>query len=243
MSDPDAEADAPPSLWQELADGSAGPVVKVFVCVALAPLLAGLGLLLAYLLTLSGLDGGYGYPGYVRPDDELLGILMVAAGLAYLAAVAWICTRRRPKHRSLWGAALLTVGIAAVTIVACVAAEQGVRGAAEVVIGGLVCIASAAVVLTWVQAARRYRRAVPVRGRRDGTLDVRCPSCGYRMVGLHESRCPECGTAYTLDELLGRQHFLTRADRARAAEASPPPRTPPPPPPGAVRSDTVAGST
>ena len=231
MHDPDADPDAPPSLWQELANGSAGPVVKVFVCIGLAPLLAGVALLLAYLMALSGWDNGYGYSGYVYPSDEVIAVLMLAAGLAYLAGVAWVWTRRRPRHRSLWGAALLTVGIAAVTVVAGVAVEEGVRGSEEVVIGGLVCVASAAVILTWVQAARRYRRAVPTHDRRDGTLDVRCPSCGYRMVGLHESRCPECGTGYTLDELLGRQHFLTRADRGRAGVGLAPPPPPPPPPP------------
>lgn len=208
------EADAPASLLRELADGSAATGVKVAVTVALAPMAAGLALLLSYVFALWGWGSPYASIDYTIPSDEVLAGLMVAAGLLYLAAVAWIWTR--PRHRSLWGAALLTIGIAAVTTVLCVLAEQGARGAEEVVIGGIVCVAGAAVVLTWVQAARRFGRAVPMRDRRDGALDVRCPSCGYRMVGLHESRCPECGTAYTLDDLLARQHFLSAADRSRA---------------------------
>jgi hypothetical protein len=40
------------------------------------------------------------------------------------------------------------------------------------------------------------------------------------MVGLHESRCPECGTVYTLDELLSRQEFVTKKDRARNLDAA-----------------------
>jgi hypothetical protein len=242
---PDPDADAQPSLWEELASGSAGSAVKVAITVGLAPLLAGLALLVSYLFALWGWGGNYGWPGYTIPDDEVIGGLMVVAGLAYLAAVAWIWTRRRPKHRSLWGAALLTLGIAAVTVVLCIAAEDGIRGAEEVVIGGLVCVAIAAVVLTWVQAARRYGRAVPMRDRQDGALDVRCPSCGYRMVGLHESRCPECGTAYTLDELLGRQHFITGAHRQRAGSAAPPishaTSSPPPAPPPAGSKAGGAG--
>lgn len=30
---------------------------------------------------------------------------------------------------------------------------------------------------------------------------LRCVSCGYSLVGLHEARCPECGRQSTLDEL------------------------------------------
>lgn len=230
------EPEAPTSLWQELSGGTAGPVVKVAVSVGLAPLFAGAALLLSYLFAL----GGWGrspWSGYTVPSDELIAVLMIAGGLAYLGAVAWIWTRKRPKHRSLWGAVLLTVGIAAMTILLGVLAEENLRGADEVVIGGLVCVAAGGVVLIWVQAARRYRRAVPIRDRQDGALDIRCPSCGYRMVGLHESRCPECGTAYTLDELLGRQHFLASADRARGVSAAPhPPPIPPPPTASAMGS-------
>jgi DNA-directed RNA polymerase subunit RPC12/RpoP len=41
----------------------------------------------------------------------------------------------------------------------------------------------------------------------DKQVDVRCPDCGYRMVGLFDTRCPECGKQYALDELLARQGF------------------------------------
>lgn len=98
--------------------------------------------------------------------------------------------------------------------------------------------------IIWVEAARRQARGVPVRDRRDGALDVRCPACGYRMVGLHESRCPECGTAYTLDELLGRQHFIAGVHRQRAGVAAHPtsPTTPPPPPPAPELGSAAAGA-
>jgi hypothetical protein len=37
---------------------------------------------------------------------------------------------------------------------------------------------------------------------RDRVRDfVRCTSCGYSLVGLHEARCPECGESWTLERL------------------------------------------
>ncbi len=35
--------------------------------------------------------------------------------------------------------------------------------------------------------------------------EVRCPSCGYSMNGLHECTCPECGGRFTIDQLLSAQ--------------------------------------
>ena len=226
---PPDDSDAPPTLWQELADGSAATGVKVAVCVGLAPLLIGAALMLTYLLALAGFAEKFAPVEYTIPDDDVTAVLLTAAGLLYVVAVAWVWTRNRPGQRPIWGAALRTVGVGASTTLACVLAEETARGAEEVVIGGLICLAAGGVVIIWVQAARRLARGTPVRDRQDGALDVRCPACGYRMVGLHESRCPECGTGYTLDELLARQHFLTAADR-RGALAQAPPQPPPRPP-------------
>jgi DNA-directed RNA polymerase subunit RPC12/RpoP len=93
------------------------------------------------------------------------------------------------------------------------------------VIAGIVMVAVAAVMLVWVQALRQMRTGRPLRHHQDHLLDIRCPECGYRMVGLHESRCPECGRVYTLDELLARQNF------ARPEAVLTPPVPPPVPPP------------
>jgi len=32
---------------------------------------------------------------------------------------------------------------------------------------------------------------------------LKCLSCGYSLIGLHEARCPDCGRQSTLDELFG----------------------------------------
>ncbi|HEY3244847.1 MAG TPA: hypothetical protein VGM03_16010 [Phycisphaerae bacterium] len=33
---------------------------------------------------------------------------------------------------------------------------------------------------------------------------IRCPDCGYSLVGLREVRCPECGWSSTVDDIVGR---------------------------------------
>src|SRR5438552_10232204 len=46
--------------------------------------------------------------------------------------------------------------------------------------------------LAWVLLRRRRRR---------GFDRIRCPDCGYCLVGLPSPRCPECGRAFTPEEL------------------------------------------
>ena len=210
-------ADVP--LWRELADGSAGPGVKAAVSVGLMPLFVGLGLLGAFVAA-----GAFPELGWRRgPEEEVVAGALAVAALLYLLAVTWIWTRRgRQQLGPLWRAALHTVLIGLATLAVGVFLELNIGSPAEVLIAAVVFLGIGAVVLAWVQGARRFARARPPGNRLDGVLDVRCPSCGYRMVGLHESRCPECGTAYTLDELLGRQAFLTPAQR----RASPGPTQP-----------------
>jgi hypothetical protein len=217
------------SLWRELADGSAGWVVRAIVTVALGAVLSGACLIGAYLLAAMfpqlfdrGYRYGWSYPSRggraVYPDDALVAWLFVIAGLAWLGAIAWIWSRLLKKHRALWYAAIATIIISGVTVAADVIAEDWIGGDDELVLTGIALLGGAAVLVLWVEVWRRYGRGRPVTNAQDGLPDVRCPTCGYRMVGLYESRCPECGTAYTLEDLLGRQEFVT----ARAGETSAP---------------------
>ena len=216
-------ADVEPSLWRELADGSAGPAVKAFVSVALAPLCTGLALVACFAL--AGI-----VPSWSRrhgPDEELLLAMLFIGALLYVLAVAWIWTRRNRRTLGpLWRAGLQTVLIGVATLVIGVALEAHYGSPAEILIVAAVFLGIAGVVLVWVQGARRFARPQSLTNRADGVLDIRCPACHYRMVGLHESRCPECGTAYTLDELLGRQDFLTPAHRRLSSVVSAPPMRP-----------------
>ena len=209
----------PPTLWRDLADGSAGWVVRLLVTVALAAALFGMVWILAYFL--AALNPFWNRtPNYgARPRDELVVFLFVLAGAAFLAGAVWLWSRSA-RRRTALAPAFVTIAVIGATIALGVLIEENLPGDSELVIVGLVFVAGAALILVWVQAYRRHGpRWRALRNPQDGMTDVRCPACDYRMVGLTESRCPECGTAYTLDELIAKQHF---------GPASPGPANPPP---------------
>src|SRR5437868_12660287 len=95
-----------PSLSRELADGTAGPVVRAGVSVALAPLLAGAAFIGSYIL--AGMVPGWAYAwnGHFSPRDELVGCMIALAAIAYVAGLLWIWTRSRYKLHEFWKAAL-----------------------------------------------------------------------------------------------------------------------------------------
>jgi hypothetical protein len=216
----------PPSLWRELADGSASLGVRIGVSVALAPLIAGAALWGSFFIAGIGPQflartwgGGFG------PTDELVVFMLVLGVIGYLAGLYWLWTRKRHKRHEFWKAGLLTVAVVALLILLIWVIDEtrALRGSWEVLVSGLVCIAGAAVILIWLQAWRRVGRQKPLLNPIDGAVDLRCPTCGYRMVGLRESRCPECGTSYTLDELVAQQEFrLQREMVTTEARIEPP---------------------
>ena len=219
-----------PSLWKELADGSTGVGVRLAVTVVLAAVSTAAALLGGYFL--AALNPGWDYAGGaygVRPSDELMVTVSVVAGAGFLAAAGWLWSRGR-ANRAVIYATVLSFAIIGVTVGLGVVAESALQGGEELVIAGVIFLGLAALVLTWI-IALRYRGpwGRPARNAQDGLLDVLCPGCGYRMVGLRESRCPECGADYTLDELLARQRF------APVPPAIPPPPPMPPPIPVAAR--------
>lgn len=226
-----AEPKAPPSLWQELADGSAGPVVRVVVSVALAALFAGGGLLLSYALAGIVPDWASKWGGGFSPSDELVAAVLILMCFPYVGSLIWVWSRtsasRRPHHE-FWRAGVFTFVIVLTTIVLAVLIDsiRLFHGSFDVLFGSVMCFAAAGVILLWLRAARRFARGKPLRDPADGAMDIRCPACGYRMVGLHQSRCPECGTIYTLDELLARQGFVIDTRSAPAASDASPPRPP-----------------
>jgi len=226
---PSAAAAAPAgrgrSLWSEVADGTAGWVIRLVLTIALGAVLSAACLIGAYLLAAmfpTMFDRGYRYRWNnqwgsrgVYPEDELVAWLFVIAGLFYLAAIAWIWSRLLKKRQAIWYSGIATLIITGITIAAGVIAEDLLGGDEELVLTGIGLAGGAMLLLLWVEAWRRYGRGRAVTNEQDGLTDVRCPTCGYRMVGLYESRCPECGTAYTLEDLLGRQGFVS----ARAGAA------------------------
>ena len=203
MPNPSSE----PSFWRELADGTAGPVVRVMVTIVIGVCLAGLCALLSYCLAAlipdwSRGDGRYG----IYPRDELVVGLGVMAVGAFIAASAWVWSRRG-RWRGIVSPTISSVAIAVATIVLCLIVDNSVRGEKDFLFFGLIMIGSAGVILVWVMRIYRISRGRPMTNVSDGLVNLHCPNCGYRMVGLKESRCPECGMEYTLDELLGKQNF------------------------------------
>lgn len=199
------------SLWQDLSTGKAGWPVKIVVSLLLAAALAGMGMICSYALAVVTPEWNRSWGnGVVYPDEGLIAVVMGLAAVLYVLALAWVWSRGR-QNRALVYAVILSILTIAVTIILGIMAEESIRGASELIIGGIVCLGFATLLLIWLNAVRKYRGHRPRRLAADGLLDVRCPECGYRMVGLHESRCPECGTSYTLDELLSKQSFSRQA--------------------------------
>jgi hypothetical protein len=217
--------------------------VRILVALALAVFLAGVGLVLCYWMAsvVPYWSRNYywqqqrgavsPYPG-PYPRDELIAMVMLVAGAAWLAAVMWLFFKHS-KRRGLLKPIIYTVSITAATIFLGILADDSLRGEQEYVIAGLALVAGAWVLLIWVQGIRRMMAGRPVIHSQDKHADVRCPECGYRMVGLYESRCPECGTGYTLDELVARQNFVKGEVRMTA----------PPPPPIPGSGGTESGSS
>jgi hypothetical protein len=205
---------APPAspLWRDLADGSAGWLVRLVATVALAAVLTGLVPILAYFLAAWNRAWNQGTGPGIYPEDGLVAFLTAMAAGGFLAASWWLWTRGG-RRQSYVSPVVITLGIVAGTIALSVLAEDTLPGDRELVVLGLVFLGGAGIMLVWLSALRhRLPRRRALRHRQDGLPDVRCPTCDYRMVGLTESRCPECGTTYTLDELISRQGFVHQND-------------------------------
>jgi hypothetical protein len=216
------------SLWRDLADGTAGWSVRIVLVIALGVFLSGVALVGGYLLAalFPSMNRAYIYnygPGGNRgvyPTDEAMAVTFLLAAGAWLVGTVWLLARRARKQ-ALLIPSVITVGVAALAIFLGILIDSGFRGDTEFVIGGIAMIAGAIVVLVWLSAIRNIQRHRPLRNAQDQLPDLRCPECGYRMVGLHESRCPECGKVYTLDEFLARQNF-SRTELMTTSPAPPP---------------------
>jgi hypothetical protein len=204
------ESTGRPSLWEGVRGGTVGAGVLIVLSIALGAAFCGAGLIAAYAAAAIVPSWSYSYTWTgqrpVRPTDELLGSCILLAAIGWAFALVFLWSRGRAKYKHFFYACAATVGIALITIVLCVLAELIFRGAQELIVGGIVLFAAAVTLVMWVQIWRRYGWGRPLR-HGDGGIDLRCPQCSYRMVGLKEARCPECGSEYTLDELLSRQNF------------------------------------
>ena len=72
---------------------------------------------------------------------------------------------------------------------------------------------------------------------RNGVIDVRCPECGYSMVGLSQCMCPECGSTLTIDELIRKQNYRATMPRREALPAAESPEADIPPQPSLTQQE------
>jgi hypothetical protein len=225
------DRDDGPSLWQDLVQGRAGVGVRMVLGIIALIIYVGLALIGSYFLAAivprwgRAYYNAYGYPRSVRPREELIATLVILGVVCWIATMLWLFLSHA-RRRASFTPVLRTLGVSIVSVITCVIAGDSLRGDSELVIAGVIMLAVGVITLIWLQAVRRGNRGRPLRNRQDQLPDLRCPECGYRMVGLTESRCPECGTGYTLDELVARQGFARQSTTAPASTVPPPP--PPP---------------
>jgi hypothetical protein len=195
------------SLWREISDGTAGVGVLLAMSLAAAFCLTAVTIALSYLMSLwSG-----PYPGHIR--DEMLTIIFLFAGLAYLVVLYWLW-RRSIGARAVVLAISATIAIWISVPLLWLLIDQMFPADKEVLMLSAPFMAGAFTVLLWVQVWRRYNSRRPLRDT-TGQIDVTCPECGYSMSGLKESRCPECGHQCTIDQLIAQQNYEAHADAAK----------------------------
>jgi uncharacterized RDD family membrane protein YckC len=183
------------SLWAELADGSAGVIVRIIITIAAA-----------FALTAASVLGAYGmsFGSDRRVPDEIFLLCLSIAGIIYFGIILWIWSHQRNK-RPIFSALAKTVGLWIVAIIIMILVSE-VLPREEPLIFAVFCAGMTVTLIFWVEFYRHYARGRALYDQ-NGSLDLRCPECNYMMVGLREARCPECGSEFTLDHLFLRQNF------------------------------------
>jgi DNA-directed RNA polymerase subunit RPC12/RpoP len=183
--------------WGVLWDSETHVAVRLGTSIAVGVLLLGFVLLATW--TWARLAGVRYLP------DEVVGLALVPAGALWCVSL-WLLWRRASRLRVFFWSLIATIVIGALTGLGCILAEEVLRYEDEYFMTGVALCGSALVLLVWLVALQRYFGGRPVIGT-DNQVDVRCPACGYSLVGLTELRCPECGTRFTIDELIRAQRY------------------------------------
>jgi hypothetical protein len=196
----DGSPDADPSLWADIRSGRAGFPVRIGLSLALAAGAIGIMLFVFGLMENRG--------GYVREAHIAMGFCF--AGAAWCGAMVWIWSSYR-RLCTIVKTIFTILGLWAVAIPLCVVIEETLRRA-EYIIGSVIVLSIGATAMIITLGALRAAGGRPLRDA-EGRISVRCPQCGYTMVGLKACTCPECGAAFTLDELIGAQNYAALRGR------------------------------
>lgn len=194
------ETDGRDGILRDLTGREARPLVRVAVS-----LISGLVLCAAALVGSFGLAVLRTGSVQARVRDIEFAITFAVMGGIWVAMLAFIW---RGVGQGAFPArpALITTGLAGVTLCGGVAIEASWIREGEILIAALILFAGALVLLSWLPRIRRLRLGRPVLDA-ENRVNVNCPDCGYSLIGLRELRCPECGAAFTIDELIRRQRY------------------------------------
>lgn len=208
MNCPPFEDDRRPSMWRDLRSGQAGWFPRLVLSVAS-------GFVLAAFAALA-----FGFPSMRPIGEEYLFLLSGMAGLLWCWALVriWASFRyARKALKTLFG--IMAIWMVTVALYALIVSSIRPPVDQEPLILAFVLIAIAGSI--WLPATMIYRygggEAIL---NETGEVNVRCPACGYSMIGLEECRCPECGTQTTIDELIRRQDYAALRGRTRQPDAT-----------------------
>jgi uncharacterized C2H2 Zn-finger protein len=199
------------SLWRDLRSRDTNLILRVGATVTLAALLGGLAILGSSAIVI-GTD--------FRVDAEPIAVSALTISAVLWLVSLWLIWRRVRRGGAFVAPLVVTLVIGTLTGVGLFVVDEVVRHVEELVGTGLLLSAGALIVFVWTSTWHRLLRGKPVLGR-DGQVNVRCPSCGYSLIGLTELRCPECGTRFTIDELIRAQDYA-RPRRPPTAEPAQP---------------------
>ncbi len=192
-------------------------------------LISGLGLAALTLL-------GFWFAAHVlRPapwrrlsdDDLAIGFAVAAAVWAVLLSRIWAGVGAGRRTRGVVRAACWTLVCVLTAVVGGVLIDSAVRRDEELLVGAWALGLAATTVSLWIPVLREHAAGRPVVNT-EHLVDVRCPRCGYSLIGLRELRCPECGEQFTIDALIRAQNYDGARRLALRAADEPPGEAPPP---------------
>ena len=191
------------ATWREVGWSQAGWAPRLVLSI-----ISGVGLL-------SSMAFGIGLFGSLAAGsgESIPWIVLGLAGIVWCCTLTAIWTSLQFFRKTL-RAALAVIGAWWVAFALCVLLGGVVTGggpdvATAVGVTFLIVLLAVAVAGTvWlpVRLLRRHTIGEPI-FRRTGEVNVKCPGCGYSMVGLAHCQCPECGVEYTIDGLIGAQGY------------------------------------
>lgn len=178
----------------DLRDGRAGALVRIGLSAAAAGLVVS-----GLMLSLGMLQAG----GVHIDEEHAMGGLALSVGVwAVILFRLWSTYHR---WRRILSTAFILLCIWAATLGVSVGLQALARDV-EFLIAAVIFFAvglSIAVVTTAAYRGWGGRAVVSP----DGAVEVRCPGCGYSLVGLDSAACPECGSRHTLEELIRAQDY------------------------------------